>query len=59
MQPVTAITEMHLAVLSGNESLRIWERPIQIGIATDIDAALINLDEDGATVRQRVDVFYS
>lgn len=59
VQPVPAIAEMNLAVLSGNESLGIGQRPVQIGISPDIDATLINLDEDGATVRQRVDVFYS
>lgn len=59
MQPVAAVAEVNFAVLARDEPFGIGQRPVEIRVAANIDAATINLDEDRPAVRQRVNVFDS
>lgn len=51
MQPVPAIPEVDLAMLARDETLRIRQRPVKVGIPTDIDPSTVDIDGDRPTIR--------
>lgn len=53
MQPIAAVLITDLAMLAGNVTGRIRQRPIEVGRAADVDAPLAaDLNADGPAVRQ-------
>ena len=59
VQPVRPLAIADLAVLAGDESARVGQRPIEVGIAPDIDpAATAQLVGKRSPVRQPGFVFY-
>ena len=57
MQPITAVAEADFAMLARNMPARVGQRPVEMRIAPDIEAASLDFNAQRPPVGQSIQVF--